>query len=236
MPQRDQIVATKTAFEILDIVNDFQGASAAELIEATDLSRGGVYKHLRTLVEVGALVNRDGVYVLGPKFDEYGLRTAHSQFMFEQTGKIDELARSLNAPTNLWVHDDDNCRCVYTTLAADQDGYSRSRGDSELLVESPPGKVILARLGIERHSDLVGTEEELSAQLKELRERQFLEETLSFAPEWVSIATPILDPSDHPVAAIEAVISSERAISTDVEHNISGLLTETANRIRVEML
>lgn len=236
MPQ-NRITATKTAFEILDVIHESQGASAAELIEATNLSRGGVYKHLRTLIEVSALVNRDGIYMLGPKFTEYGLETVDSYFMLEQTDKIDKLAQSLNASTNLWIHNDYSCHCVYTALATDHDGYPRCRGDSELLVESPPGKVILVHLPTERQPDLTERQkQELSVQLGELRERQLLEETLSFAPEWVSISTPILDPSDQPVAAIEIIIPSERATGIDVEHNITGLLTETANKIRVEML
>lgn len=237
MSAGDRIAATKTSFEILDVIYERQGASAAELIDATGLSRGGVYKHLRTLVDVDALVNRDGVYALGPKFTRYGLGTTDSPTVAEQTGKVDELARSLDAPANLWIHDDDRCHCIYTTLATSRDGYPRRRGDSEPLVESPPGKVILAYVSTGSDAGPAEPENrELSKQLETLRERRLLEEPLSFAPEWVSIATPVLDPSDHPVAAIEIVIPSERATGIDVKNNISGLLTETANRIRVEML
>jgi len=236
MAGSDRIAATETAFEILDVVHDADGATAAELIEATGLSRGGVYKHLRTLVDVEALDNRNGVYVLGPKFTEYGTGETESHPMLEQTDKIDELAQSLDAPTNLWVRDEDGCRCVYTTHA-DREGYPRNRGDSEALVKSPPGKVILARMPSEQRIDLIGTHnDDLLAQLEELRERQLLEEPLVFAREWVSIATPVLDPSDEPVAAIEIVIPTERASGIDVKNNITGLLTETANKMRVEML
>ncbi|WP_129113650.1 IclR family transcriptional regulator [Halegenticoccus tardaugens] len=237
MPQQDRIAATKTAFEILDIIHESQGATAKELITATELSRGGVYKHLRTLVDVSALVNRNGVYVLGPKLTEYGLGNTYSQFLLKQTPKIDDLAQSLNAPTNLWINNDDRCHCVHTAPSTDQNTYPRSRGDSELLVQSPPGKVILAHLPRERHDNLIEAQDQkLASQLKELRERQLLEEPLSFSRKWTSIATPVIDPSGHPVAAIEIVISSERATSLDVEYNISGLLTDTANKIRVEML
>lgn len=237
MSKDDRIGATKTAFEILDVVHESQGATAAKLIDATGLSRGGVYKHLRTLVDVGALRNHDGSYVLGPKFAEYGAETADSHALHDQTEKIDELSRSLNAPTNLWLKDDERCRCVYTTGAADREGYPRARGDSEPLTESPPGKAMLARMPPERRRKLIGTHnEDLMLQVETLRERQLMEEPLVFAPDWVSIATPVLDPSDGPVAAIETVIPSERASSIDVKNNVRGLLTETANRMRVEML
>ena len=237
MAQRDRIAATETAFEILDEVHERGGASAADLIEATGLSRGGVYKHLRTLVAVDALVNHDGVYELGPKFTEYGLGATDSHAVLDQTEKIDELARTLDAPANLWVGDGDDCRCVYTTNADRRDGYPRERGDTERLSESPPGKAILARLPTERRSELIGTHnEDLMVQLETLRERQLLEEELLSAPDWISIATPVVDPSDEPVAAIEIVIPAERASGIDVKNNIRGLLTETANQMRVEML
>jgi DNA-binding IclR family transcriptional regulator len=236
MAEGDRIAATETAFEILDEVHERGGASAAELIESTGLSRGGVYKHLRTLVAVDALANHDGVYELGPKFTEYGLGATDSPVL-DQTDKIDELARTLDAPANLWVGDDGGCRCVYTTNADGRDGYPRARGDSESLTESPPGKAILARLPASRRSELIGThDEELMVQLETLRERQLLEEELLSTPDWISIATPIVDPSDDPVAAIEIVIPAERASGIDVKNNIRGLLTETANQMRVEML
>ncbi|GAA0683021.1 IclR family transcriptional regulator [Natronoarchaeum mannanilyticum] len=237
MSRKNRITATETAFDILDAVNDAQGATAAELVEEVDLSRAGVYKHLRTLVAVDALINRDGIYVLGPKLTEYGLDTADSGFVPEQTEKIDQVAQSLDAPANLWINDDNTCHCVYTVLSEDRERYPRHRGEQELLTASPPGKAILAHLPRERRNELINTEgQPLLDQLEELRERKLLEEQLSDASEWVSIATPVLDPSDHPVAAIEIIIPSERAAGIDVKNNILGLLTETANKMRVEML
>ena len=237
MTEGDRIAATKTAFDILDEVHESGGASAAELIDSTGLSRGGVYKHLRTLVDVDALVNHGGVYELGPKFTEYGLVGTDAPAVLDQTDKIDELARTLDAPVNLWVNDGDSCHCVYTTNADAREEYPRHRGDSERLVESPPGKAILARLPAPRRSELIGThDQDLLSQLETLRERQLLEAELLFAPDWISIATPVVDPNDDPVAAIEIVIPAERASGIDVKNNIRGLLTETANQMRVEML
>lgn len=237
MAQENRITATETAFEILDVIHEYQGASAAEITEATDLSRAGVYKHLRTLVAVDALDNRDGVYELGPKFTEYGIENTDARFILDQTAKIDTLSQSLDAPTNVWINRDGNCHCVYTTLTAEHEGYPRTRGDSERLTESPPGKVILAHLPEERRDDLIVTgNQSLPGQLENIREQQILEKSLPAAPEWVSISTPVLNPSNEPVAAIEIVIPSERATGIDVKNNIKGLLRETANKIRVEML
>lgn len=237
MSHGDRITATKTSFEILDIIHESQGATAAELIEETGRSRGGIYKHLRTLVEIDALMNRDGVYVLGPKFVEYGLEVTDTHSVLYQTEKVDKLSRTLDAPMNLWITDNNCCHCVYTKFPDDRDNYPRGQGDSERLVETPPGKSILAHLPSEQQTDLIGTQDsELLTQLRILQERQLLEESLSFAPDWVSIATPVLNPSEKPVAAIEVVIPVERANGIDVKNNISGLLTETANRMRVEML
>ncbi|WP_415380140.1 IclR family transcriptional regulator [Halosimplex sp. TS25] len=238
MPGENRISATETAFGILDVVHRYQGATAEEITEATDLSRAGVYKHLRTLVAVDALENRDGVYALGPKFTEYGLENSESRFVLDQSDKIDQLSHSLDAPINLWIAEDSDCRCVYTTGSDGRGDYPRRRGDSVPLTESPPGKAILAHLPEDRRDELTdGRDRSLSDQLEGLKERQFLEEPLDDDdPEWVAISTPVLDPSDRPVAAIEIVVSSERASGIDVKNNIRGLLTETAHQIRVEML
>ena len=227
MTDGDRIAATKTAFELLDVVYESGGASAAELMDATGLSRGGVYKHLRTLVEVGALANRDGVYELGPTVAEYGVAASASHAVLDQTDAVDRLARRIDAPANLWVSDGEECHCRYTANA-DRAASPRAVGDSERLVESPPGKVMLARLPTRRRTELVGTHNEtLLSQLETARERQFLEERLLSAPDWVSIAAPVLAPGDDAPAAIETVVPSERADRIDVT-TIGESLVETA--------
>ncbi|GAA0727960.1 DNA-binding IclR family transcriptional regulator [Halorubrum trapanicum] len=236
MSESDRIEATRTSFDILDTIHELKGASAAELIAATGLSRGGVYKHLRTLMDVDAVENQNGTYVIGPKFNEYGLSVTGSRPVLSQRDKVDKLSRSLNAPTNLWFYSTPDCHCLYTTVGDEQDQYPRQRGDTESLVESPAGKAILAHLPSDRRDSIVDGDETIAAQIETIRERSLLEEPLSFAPEWVSIATAVRDPEDEPIASLEVVIPAERARGIDVKNNISGLLTETANRMRVEML
>lgn len=236
MSQENRITSTETSFRILDEVHRRQGATAEELIEVTGLSRAGVYKHLRTLVGLNALTNRGGVYELGPKMTEYRLQSNDSQFVAGQTDRIETLAQSLDAPITLWIREDEACHCTYVSQSEGREGFPRQRGDNESLTESPPGKAILAHLPTEQREALIGPDESLPSQLEQLRERQLLEERLPEAPEWVSISTPVLNPSDEPVAAIEVVIPNDRASSIDVKNNIRGLLTEAANQIRVGML
>ncbi|MBC9987984.1 IclR family transcriptional regulator [Haloferax sp. AS1] len=236
MSQENRIRATEMSFRILDEVHRRHGATAEELTEATGLSRAGVYKHLRTLVRLDALTNRDGVYELGPKLTQYRLQSNDAQFVVDQTDRIETLAQSLDAPITLWVHEDERCNCTYVSQSEGREGFPRQRGDSESLTESPPGKAVLAHLPTEQREELIGPDESLPEQLEQLRERQLLEERLSEAPKWVSISTPVLNPSDEPVAAIEVVIPNDRASSIDVKNNIRGLLTEAANQIRVGML
>lgn len=237
MMESDRITATATAFEILDVVHRTGGASAMTIAERVDLSRGGVYKHVRTLLDVGALVNHDGTYRIGPKFDEYATSTSAASVVADQTTKVDQLSQSLDAPANLWVANGDDCDCIHTSLPTERENYPRRTGTRHALTDCIPGKAILAHLPEARQDVLIeGGDESIREQLAAIRERELLEESIDGAPDWIAIATPVLDPSDHPIAAIEVVIPEERAGGVDVKNNIEGLMTETASQIRVELL
>lgn len=237
MANRDRIAATETAFAILDAVHRSEGASAADIAERVGLSRGGVYKHLRTLLDVGAVVNHDGVYEIGPKLAAYDSAPSDVSVVADQTAKVDELSRSLDAPANLWVVNGDDCDCIHTSLPNERADYPRTEGTRCALADSVPGKAILAHLPEARRAALLdGVGDRVTEQLAAIREREILEEAVAGVPDWRSIATPVLDPNDDPVAAIEVVIPNERAGGLDVKNNIEGLLTETANQIRLELL
>lgn len=243
MANRDQIKSTKTAFELLDVIAEIGGATAADITARLDISRTSVYKHLRTLVSLDAVENEDGTFVLGPKIIEYAEqnRTDASPFV-QNTAKIDTLAVSLDAPVNLWLPDGEHCVCRYTTLPNEGRENPRDEEECVLLVDSVPGKTILAQISpeeresmLEEHSD--GRDMgEIQSQLQVVRERRILIESLAPEDHWYSIATPVTTLSRDPRGALEVVIPSERAKGIDVEVNIAGLLLDTANNLEAEAL
>ena len=241
MDDGNRIKATETAFEILDVLYESGGATAAETATALEMSRAGVYKHLRTLLAVGAVSNQSGLYTLGPKFEKYGRKTKQNKFVYEHRSMIDDLSMSLDAPTNLWVGNGDSAVCLYTTLPNRGRDNPRRQSQQSLLIETTPGKTILSFCDHEQREILLGSvsngmAKEIASQLQEIQERKLLIESLQPDADWVSIATPVLDSSNQPIGALEVVIPSERAKGLDVEVNIAGLIRDTANRIEVEMV
>lgn len=107
------------------------------------------------------------------------------------------------------------------------------------MVDSTPGKTILAYLDRKEHIDQLDqydgpdNTDSIREQLQAVRERDLLIESLAPRVDWFSIASPITDVSGDPHGALEVVIPSERARGINVEVNIAGLLLDTANKLEI---
>lgn len=241
MAAENRIVATETAFEILDHIHETGGASASDLATAVDISRANVYKHLRTLLKVDAITNHDGIYRLGPKFVTYGQSVRHEIIVEQHRRKIDNVATSLGAPANLWKVIDRKCISIYTTVPDSDWTNPCSQGERSRLIENAPGKVILACYPTQIQREILEQNPEIPTddtleELREIQSENLWTEPLKPRSNWVSIATPIRSPSDEPKGAIEIVVPVKRAEGIDLDINIAGLLTETASKIEVEMM
>lgn len=59
------VETTKRSLEMIDIVKNLNGATAAEIQEQTGMAESTVYKHINALLDQGYLIKRAGKYELG---------------------------------------------------------------------------------------------------------------------------------------------------------------------------
>lgn len=92
-----------------DVKGKYTGEPVSELLGGRTREHVPLYKRLApetieevpSLVDVGSVENQNATYVLGPQFRNYGLAATGSRSVLDQRDTVDELARSLDAPTNL---------------------------------------------------------------------------------------------------------------------------------------
>ncbi|GGM61112.1 DNA-binding IclR family transcriptional regulator [Halarchaeum rubridurum] len=177
----------ETLFAIIEQLRERDGAGVTELAAGLGLAKSSVHKHLRTMVEHGYAVNRDGTYHVGLEFFRAG-EYARDRYDIYHAAKdpVDDLAAETGEMA--WLIVEENGRAMYL--------YG-SRGDAGVSVEAivgtwrhlhvnSGGKAILAHLPddeVERILDAHGlparTENtvtdrgELRAELDRIRERGY---------------------------------------------------------------
>jgi DNA-binding IclR family transcriptional regulator len=243
MVSDNRIKAAETSFEILDIISESGGATAIEIADRLGLSRGGVYKHIRTLQHVGAIENEGGTYVIGHRIAYFAGKSAPGQlsgdtdtpFGRNQLDPVVDLSMSIDSPVNTWTLEGTTCRCVHTCLPDVGRENPRAEGDEWEITSAVPGRAILATLDDERRRRTVGTlDDDVDEKLGKARRRGVLIEPLETVEGWQSVSAPIMDENDTAVGAIEAVLPSERAQGIDLEVNIVGQVLDTARRLHLE--
>lgn len=241
MVNQKKIKATKTSFAILDYIKKSGGATAREVADNCDISRESAYKHLRTLIDVNAVKNEDGTFVLGPKIPNYQLNTeASNQHYKHHMDKLENLAISLDTSVNFWSKEDHKCVCLYRARPSSEHDNPRELKENLFLTDTIPGRTILAEYSYENREILFesksfGTKpENINAQIQKAQERGILIESIVTTSGWVSVASAFSTPSGSPVGSIEVVLPSERARGIDLEVNIAGSLLDTINRIEVD--
>lgn len=67
-PRTEGVSTTRTSFEILELLRDVDSASLAAIRERTGLAKSTVYRHLKTLYDMGYVVEEAGAYRLSLRF------------------------------------------------------------------------------------------------------------------------------------------------------------------------
>ncbi|UHQ96201.1 IclR family transcriptional regulator [Natrinema halophilum] len=142
-----QVQSVRTAFHLVNMIQEFNGATLAELVEHHDLAKSTIHNYLATLEGLGYVVNENGTYRLGLRFLTHGMSAKKSVAV--QT----EVSRSLNAISQevsspIWWIVEEVGRAnflEYFGTGSPKRIYGRV-GKRSYLHTHAPGKAILAAL------------------------------------------------------------------------------------------
>lgn len=113
MGEEYPVKAVHTAFRIISEIHQRNGAGVSEIARALDLSKGGVYKHLQTLSNLGYLSREGDEYYVGLSFLEIGL-AARARFPVYQfaVDAIENLAETSGYVASLVAYEGGRGVCV----------------------------------------------------------------------------------------------------------------------------
>lgn len=77
------VKTSKTIFKIVEFLNEQDGATLTETAETINKSMSATHNHLKTLEDIGYVVNRNGEYNVGLKFLQHGIHALRKQEVVE---------------------------------------------------------------------------------------------------------------------------------------------------------
>ncbi|WP_058365242.1 IclR family transcriptional regulator [Haloparvum sedimenti] len=232
---------TQTSVEILRCVADSGGATLMELNDRVSVSKGALYNHLSTLVELELLERVDGTYRVDVGVLALGEQARMAIPGFPAIrGTLRNLAMT-SGEFATFVKTRDGTPIVAETAAGELvERHWLSVGQELPLATTAAGKVVLATLPEERAAALVReqTSHETESLLEEIRTVRVQGLAFSrgeFQDDQYSVAAPI-DSSDGPTYVVSLTGPKDRLDGKSLQQDIAGLVVSASNEIQRHIL
>lgn len=235
MTDRDtaDVKTARTSFAVVKAVAELDGAGVSELARYLDRSKGGIYKHVKTLTDLGYLRKNGDTYRLGIEFWTLGT-TVRDRFLNGRiTSVIDNLAASIGHVVTLVIYEAGTAVVVYASVPSRVDVQPYEPGDRLPLHASAAGKAILAYLpeaerdellagDLEAYTDTTMTDHEtIEAAIEEIRNQRIARERGEYEAGVECVAAPIIDNSSYPRGSIAVTSASEQLLDNGLEADVS---------------
>lgn len=146
-PPSKTIKSVQKAFNIIERIQELNGASIAVLADDLDIPKSTVHSHLATLRERGYVVKTGDIYYTGLLFLNIGTK-ARSRYSFvnKTKSKMERLAEETNERTQLMIEEHGRGIYVYRARGSHSIQTASRIGKPRYLHTSAAGKAILAAL------------------------------------------------------------------------------------------
>lgn len=244
------VQATRTSFELIEALQRADGAGVRDLAARLSIPKSTVHDHLRTLTEMGYVVQTDGVYRPSLRFLEIGGET-RKRMAIHQVAKpeLQKLAIETGDHANLMV--EENGYGVFLSKAEGQqtvtlDTYAGMRVH---LHTTALGKSMLAFMDDERRRAIlddhglpavtehtISDEETLRAEFDEIRERGYAVDDEERVKGMRCVAAPVIDTDGTVLAAVSVSSPKSRMRGDRFEVEVPNEVQSTVNVIEVNIV
>jgi DNA-binding IclR family transcriptional regulator len=246
---KNPVSATKTAFEIIQALQDLDGAGITELAAELDKSKGSVHNHLSTLYEMGYVTKEGSTYNVGIRFLEHGIYARKRRPLYENgRPEVDTLAEETGEMANLLVEEHGKGIYLHRATGENAVNVDAQIGTRVHLHNTALGKAILAYLPqarvesiLDRHGmpsttdRTIDDRETLFDRLELVRERGVAFDDEERLPGLQCLAVPVLNDDGKPEGALSVSAPTRRMADNPLESEVVGLLKDTANIIKLNI-
>ncbi len=237
-------------FEIIESLNRLDGATPAEIAEATEKSEDTVVEYLVQLEQAEYVVKQDDKYQNSLKFLDIGERVKYNTGIFDLVAEeVDKLANESDELALFSVMEHDRNVILYKAHGEEAIRTSHETGLREPLHHSALGKAILAELPEDRVRDIADrrglapvTEQtitevdDLISELQTTRERGYAIDMEEAKPGMRCVAASVSSANNSNYGAISVAAPKSRMQGERFENEIPELVKGAANVIELNSI
>ena len=248
-PPARSIKTAVRVFELIELVQELDGATFTQLSERMDMAESTLYDYLTTLVHLGYLLKEDGKYDLTLQFFDHGVY-ARDRFSILSKSRqmLEQLADESGAA--VWLLVEENGKAVYLDQALGEHSIETHErlGKHEYMHCLASGKAMLAyssdehvREVVDRHGlpqktpKSIATLEELQTELSDIRDRGYAINEHETAEGVAAVAAPIVT-EDRVHGAIAIASPVARAKNDSYRQRLIELVTTASNEIELKLI
>lgn len=241
--------AVQTTCDIIDVLQETEGAGVTEIARRIDRSKGTVHSHLSTLRENEYVVKEDDVYRNSLRFLDLA-ESVRSRLrindivkdeledLAEETGEIAQFAVEEHGRA-VYLHKAKGENAVQTAsrVGTREHPHCISLGKA-ILSELPRGRVeeIIERHGLPEQSDNTITDPtELHAELDDVRERGYAFDNEEKIQGLRCVAAPVKDTDGGVIGAVSVSGPSRRIEGDRFRDELPKQVTRAANVIEINI-
>ncbi|MFA1611776.1 IclR family transcriptional regulator [Halobellus rubicundus] len=244
-----RVNALKTTNDIVEALDDLNGARVTELAEYLDRPQSVVHNHLTTLKQFEYVVQEGNEYQLSLRFLKFGERVRHRSTLYDfAKSEVQKLAEESGELITLLV--EEHGRGIYLDIGqGSQDiDYPAITGARTYLHCSATGKSILAHLPeaevdaiIDKHglpaqsSNTITDRSELDEELETIRERGLAFDMEEFREGMRSVGKPILLQDGTPIGALSVAGPVHRMKDDRLHEEMPELLRQSVNVVELNL-
>jgi DNA-binding IclR family transcriptional regulator len=146
-PPSRQVQSVRTSFDIVQLIQEFGGATINEVAEQLDLAKSTVHNYLGTLEAMGYVVKREETYRLGLRFLTHGMAARNSLRVSDIVQRsLSTVAEEISQSTWWLVEEFGRGMFLEKSVPEGSTEIYGSIGKRSNLHAHAPGKAILAQI------------------------------------------------------------------------------------------
>ncbi|MFQ3320492.1 MAG: IclR family acetate operon transcriptional repressor [Natronomonas sp.] len=238
----------KTAFEIVEVLLELEGAGVAELADSVDIPTSTAHDYLQGLEEIGCTVKEDGTYRVGSRFLSIGEQMRNQLEIYTVAKpELQNLATTTGEHASLMIEENNYGILLYTATGEQAVELDIHDGIATKLHTTALGKSILAHMEPEkrerildqdtlptRTSNTITEKAELLDEIERIRDQRYALDQEELFEGMNGVGVPIIV-SGEVRGAIGVYGPTGRMNKAALPGELSKTVLETANVIEVSL-
>jgi len=246
---RGRVKTTETSFDIVELIQENDGATMGEIAAEHDMAKSTAHRHLQTLLDREYIVKEGTTYYLSLKFMKLGeqARSRRPEFSLVKS-TVNDLARETQEQAQFFV--EEHNRGVYVYFKR---GERAVRTDSVIGRAVPlhigaGGKAILAGLSDERIREIIDDvglepvtehtvtdEDVLWEKIEQIRDRGYAINDREYIEGVCAVGVPVTRPDGSVLGSLSVSGAANRLKGERFTDDLPDLLLGMANELEVNI-